>query len=635
MQALIQSILFGMARLRKENVTKCPASDDLEFVPVDFAINTAKQDESIPVRQQNPRASPRKKNQRSYRVIEDSSDVESDAQVEVRLVPKTTPKKAQLGRQRVLKSLGASPFSLTLQKPLLQPLDLRRARPDKVTGAPTRLAELSAAKEEPPVASIISDDSEDEVDVEESIWCGSNHDSEESEEELPSVRKLIVPGQFQDTIPNPSNVPLSATKPQVGKLMQPSQFDSDIASRLPGKILRTVNTVDALSRPGSSSDKENTDAVLRFSPPRLHSPSKIDLLARPVTPPQSPSKSRLQSPSKTKQRIPTPPLRQSLDAFWNADAVNDWNEQYSPKKLLKSSRKLKFHQDESSQSPSSSPRKPQSPSKRTKAELNAKKSFSAEKHRLASDFLAELDQRITGGQIATLSAPSGGVRILWSKTLNSTAGRANWRKETTKSRQLDGTTTTTQKHFASIELAEKVIDDEHRLLNVLSHEFCHLANFMISGIKDQPHGKQFKVWGRKCTEVFRERGVEVTTKHSYQIEYKFVWQCENEMCGAEFKRHSKSIDPGRKVCGSCKGRLVQVKPVPRGASATTGYAAFVKENFAGVKKGMVGMSQKEVMEAVGRKYRAEKEAKGLKVPKTDDALEMLTSAVEVITLDDD
>ena len=35
---------------------------------------------------------------------------------------------------------------------------------------------------------------------------------------------------------------------------------------------------------------------------------------------------------------------------------------------------------------------------------------------------------------------------------------------------------------------------QERLLNVIAHEYCHLANFMISGIKDNPHGKEFKEW---------------------------------------------------------------------------------------------------------------------------------------------
>jgi predicted SprT family Zn-dependent metalloprotease len=86
------------------------------------------------------------------------------------------------------------------------------------------------------------------------------------------------------------------------------------------------------------------------------------------------------------------------------------------------------------------------------------------------------------------------VKIIWSKKLNSTAGRASWKRECSRTKMPDGTIDKTYKHFASIELAEKVIDDNERLINVLAHEFCHLANFMVSGIKDNPHGREFKQW---------------------------------------------------------------------------------------------------------------------------------------------
>lgn len=38
---------------------------------------------------------------------------------------------------------------------------------------------------------------------------------------------------------------------------------------------------------------------------------------------------------------------------------------------------------------------------------------------------------------------------------------------------------------------------------------------------------------------------------------------EDEGCGAEYGRHSKSIDPDKHRCGKCKGVLVQVRPKPR------------------------------------------------------------------------
>jgi len=125
------------------------------------------------------------------------------------------------------------------------------------------------------------------------------------------------------------------------------------------------------------------------------------------------------------------------------------------------------------------------------------------------------------------------------------------------------------KHYATIELAERIIDDEDRLINTMAHEYCHLANYMVMGVRDQPHGISFQVLGRKCKEALKDHPVyggriEVTTRHSYKIDYKYVWTCVD--CCQNYGRHSKSIDPSRHRCGKCKGLLQQIKPKPRAAS---------------------------------------------------------------------
>jgi hypothetical protein len=198
-------------------------------------------------------------------------------------------------------------------------------------------------------------------------------------------------------------------------------------------------------------------------------------------------------------KIPAAPLHPDIDAFWSQDVVNDWNEQWSPRKVLTSPRKNRFvtpesdvDSDEDVPSPSTSPRK--SPVKKDKVAIQARKDFESRKHQLAEDFLKELDEKVTKGQIAELAASGGGVQIIWNKKLNSTAGRANWKRECVRATHSDGTVDRKYRHIANIELAEKVIDDEDRLINVLAHEFCHLANFMVSGVKDNPHGKEFKEW---------------------------------------------------------------------------------------------------------------------------------------------
>ncbi|KAK4496936.1 hypothetical protein PRZ48_011385 [Zasmidium cellare] len=525
-------------------------------------------------------------------------------------VPRTKKTQVRLGGLKTLSSSNCLTSGLASDDLPKEELRIRRVQrqPAKKSNLEESV-QLSDERLEPPVV--------EEKDEEESIWCGSIDASDSSSgEELVSPRTLFG-------LPRKTPTTTTKTGPDLTKKLQALTIFDDDDDDLPSKKRAPRSRKpDTSARPTSSSDKENNAAIIRFSPPQSRKVSKTAVIERPSTPPPpaSPSKSKLQSPSKKAPRIPTPPLRPSLDAFWTADAINDWNDQYSPQKPLKSPRKPKLQPSAKEASPTTSPNNLLSPAKRTKADLAAIKDFNARKITLAETFLSELDTTITQSRISALSSSTGGVQLIWSNTLNSTAGRANWRRETTKSRSTDSVQ---HKHFASIELATKVISTEHRLLNVIAHEFCHLANFMISGVKDQPHGKQFKEWGARVTEAFGERGVEVTTKHSYEIEYKYVWRCVDEAeCGTEFKRHSKSIDPKRQRCGRCRGLLVQVKPAPRKAAtvgmgaATTpgkGYSGYVKEHFAELKRSMPGKSHKEVMEALGKKYRAEKEKKGASV----------------------
>ncbi|KAF7550108.1 hypothetical protein G7Z17_g5952 [Cylindrodendrum hubeiense] len=336
----------------------------------------------------------------------------------------------------------------------------------------------------------------------------------------------------------------------------------------------------------------------------------------PSTPPRTSKIKGLTSPTKQNQ-IPKTPHGPGMDAFWSQDLVNDWNDQYSPRKLIL---------PPVVKSPSKS-----SPKKAPKAET--KKAFGARKHALAESFLAELDQDITQGRIAELAESTGGVKLVWTKTLNTTAGRASWRRETIRTRQADGTQVSVEyKHHASIELAEKVIDDENRLLNVLAHEFCHLANFMVSGVTNNPHGKEFKVWAARCSRIYADRDIEVTTKHSYDIDFKYVWTCE--ACTTEFKRHSKSIDPQRHRCGSCKGMLRQTKPVPRGGGKTSRYQEFVREQMAVVREENPGSPQKDAMKLIAAKW-AKQEGSGKTGKGSKTAVDTMVEKMVDLTLTED
>ncbi|KAL8939893.1 MAG: hypothetical protein Q9211_002536 [Gyalolechia sp. 1 TL-2023] len=314
------------------------------------------------------------------------------------------------------------------------------------------------------------------------------------------------------------------------------------------------------------------------------------------------------------------------------ETINEWNDQHSPKKTPKSSHTRRLdpleESDEDYLSPcETGPRSPsKGPAKRDKQAADRRKAFNEKKYALAASFLEELDRTIVNGQITALAESTGGVRLIWSKKLQSTAGRANWKREITRTKNADGTASAAiYRHHASIELAEKVIDAEgkyilapnvapvdwltqpqDRLINVIAHEYCHLLNFMVSNVKDRPHGKEFKLWAKKCSAAFAHRGINVTTKHSYEIAYKYVWACTR--CATEYQRHSKSIDPARHSCGKCKDKLVQIKPVPRAEGrGPSEYQKFVKEHFTRVRKARPAIGMGEVMAELGREFRAMKE----------------------------
>lgn len=438
------------------------------------------------------------------------------------------------------------------------------------------------------------------------------------------------------------------SSPNISPKFNPTTRSQPVLSQPSLTTIKLANTVPSLPNPF-----DDFEAVLKLAPPVSQTtaapPSKMDpshaneavstddiedgmsddnhnkLRTPPRTPPKSKlnSPSRLLSPSK-RQYIPRSPHRPSMDAFWDQNVINDWNDEFLPKMSpAKSPRKglarFQIYSDseddddnsanissDSLPSPYSSPRKSKSrsqsplksPEKEEKKRLTElkkaaaakKKEFDSCKEKLALDILQELDSKVAKSQLANLASSTGGVQIIWSKTLRSTAGRANWRRTASKisGSPIKGGVTEGPgveiKHFASIELAEKIIDSEDRLVNTLAHEFCHLTNFMISNVRDQPHGASFKSWAAKVTSHLRKsevaiwRKVEVTTKHNYAINHKYLWVCagreptktmeflnieEDEGCGAEYGRHSRSIDTAKHRCGKCKGKLVQVRPKPR------------------------------------------------------------------------
>lgn len=114
---------------------------------------------------------------------------------------------------------------------------------------------------------------------------------------------------------------------------------------------------------------------------------------------------------------------------------------------------------------------------------------------------------------------------------------------------------------------------------------------------------------KKCTKAFSHRNIHVTTKHAYTISYKYIWICT--ACELEYKRHSKSINPSKHSCGSCRGKLVQVQPTPRKGEAEgkrSDYQEFVKKEHERVKLENPGKGFGEIMAILGREFRESKKA---------------------------
>lgn len=142
---------------------------------------------------------------------------------------------------------------------------------------------------------------------------------------------------------------------------------------------------------------------------------------------------------------------------------------------------------------------------------------------------------------------------------------------------------------------------------------CHAAVQLIdrAPTTTPPHGALFKAWGRIATRVYPD--MDFGTCHSYEIQYKFTYICQN--CGKAYGRQSKSINLDTQRCGvrDCHGRLaLQPRVRVDGTPAKQGpnpFAAFVKEHFAATKSMLPpGTPHAAVMRELGVKFKARSDA---------------------------
>ncbi|XP_038604252.1 acidic repeat-containing protein isoform X1 [Tachyglossus aculeatus] len=181
------------------------------------------------------------------------------------------------------------------------------------------------------------------------------------------------------------------------------------------------------------------------------------------------------------------------------------------------------------------------------------------------------------------------MEISWNKKLRMTAGFC-------ATGQKDG------RRHARIELSEKVCDSAERLRDTVIHEMCHAATWLVFGIR-AAHGPTWKAFARKAAALHPELP-RVTRCHSYQINYKFTYECAR--CGHRIGRHSKSLDPQRHVCGRCLGPLALLPQAGKGDGGTprplTPFARFVKSHYASTRRELAGQSHGEIMRQLGADF---------------------------------
>lgn len=153
----------------------------------------------------------------------------------------------------------------------------------------------------------------------------------------------------------------------------------------------------------------------------------------------------------------------------------------------------------------------------------------------------------------------------------------------------------------------KVVDCEERLRSTFCHELCHVAAWLLDGVSKPPHGKVFKGWAARAMRY--DRRLRVETCHSYDIDFKFRWQCQTDHCGAIIGRHSKSINVERQRCGRCHGKLRLLPRLrqdgtpckPRQGNAFSGY---VKRHFSRVKSDHPLLEHGEIMKRLGSMFKS-------------------------------
>ncbi|MFH4974542.1 hypothetical protein AB6A40_001251 [Gnathostoma spinigerum] len=178
------------------------------------------------------------------------------------------------------------------------------------------------------------------------------------------------------------------------------------------------------------------------------------------------------------------------------------------------------------------------------------------------------------------------MRIEWNPRLLKTAGRCRCLPN----------------YVSTVELSTKVCNTPERVRDTLIHELCHAAVWAIDRFPNGRHGPVWKYWVNKCKKVFPSLPP-IERCHNYKIDAKFLYICNG--CGQTVRRHTKSLDTTKKICGICRGRF-ELK-TKNGKTLKQGqpnkFALFVKANYASERK--PGVNHRDVMKILSQRFKTE------------------------------
>jgi predicted SprT family Zn-dependent metalloprotease len=158
------------------------------------------------------------------------------------------------------------------------------------------------------------------------------------------------------------------------------------------------------------------------------------------------------------------------------------------------------------------------------------------------------------------------IDLVWSRRLTSSVGmfvsragpRSSWTGTVTQKSAL-------REIRLSLPLLKPLLTatpyGRNELIGTVAHEMIHQWQYDL--LKRRPnHGPDFL---RMMTEMNRDGELAVTIYHSLQKEVlalaRFAWRCRQ--CGRIYRRQRRTIQPRRHHCGSCRGALQELGPVPR------------------------------------------------------------------------